>query len=1488
MKKHFLSIIMAAAMVLSLLPASALAVGAEANVAEVNGTGYPTLQAAFDNAQDGDTIKLLADVTLDPLYAMDEEEVEDAPIRSVITVTSDITLDLDSHEISWDSKKIPGENEPEIWYTLCFFVVSGADVKITGNGNGTIDVEAGNNNSYGINITNNGSVTVENGTYTGATTAIQVQEGSLTILGGTFEQAETIAGQAPGYAKYVINCIDANFKNGTARIYVKGGTFCFDPDGKPENSDVTYVPVDYESNANEEDGTWTVTAKGSIGVDKPSSGNISDGTVDATVGGVTVPSDSSNQVVVDAAVENASDVTTANVTVGGDALTAVKEAANVSSLAIKTNVGTLTISDAALDTIITKATDGSSVADVTLSIAVDSEKTTDNSVTYDFTATDARGVEVFDQTASEDAIITVTVDAPEGAAVGENVYIYYIDGDTRTLEATRAVAEGGTVTWDVTHFSSREITKDMDEATYTNSKGNEVTGTLAEAVENAKENTTITLNRDVTLTAPVDVAKQVTLDLNGHQITNAAEGGYTADYLVSVKRGGDLTIEDNSSEENGAIITSGTIPCGVKMTILGENDDRTAAKLTVDGGTIQGETYGIAGNGTRHNTEITINDGIIRAESDDGTGIYHPQDGSLTVNGGSITGNTGIEIRSGSLTVTGGTITGGNEEPAVVTNGDGTTTSNTGIAIAQHTTEKPITVSITGGEISGSAAVYESNPQKNDGTAAVSVTIEDVTLNGDLNSSGFGTVTVDNTTIDGDVDKAGTGSMSVIESTITGNVTKKETDSGSLGFVKSTIEGENAPAADANGVTYVDTTVNGKDRDTVLTGKVAMIGGTTYGTLAEAIDDATDGQTIVLLAPITNDNYGTADTTKGNTMLYVDKSVTIAGNGKSITLTIPTDFGNDDQAIGVAEGKTLTLNGVTLTVTGGEEDKRGDGFDVWANATLEITNGSNVTLNGLRSAFTMQGGDSTKLVVENSTVTANNIHGNFSNGGALTFDNATVDINGCDSYGISANTITTTGNTTITADNVAYSAIYGYTEITFNEGTQVTVTNCTPTPYFSEGNYGDATAPIQMKVKHTSGSTENNKTEEALTTPATLTVSKGATVTVSGSETGIYLPSNVTYTNNGTVNATVVTAEVTGNTYNIIYTVNGQTYYTVTAKAVSGTITYPAPADPTDLGSYRFDGWDYGNVTVSGPDASGNVTITVDSPAPTNNTYTFAADLTYTGGSSGGSTRYAVTVPSNVSNGTVTVSPSRASYNQTVTITVTPDEGYELSSLTVTDRNGSTISLTKVSDTRYTFTMPRSAVTISASFAEEQLVSSLPFTDVSVDDWFYDMVEYVYDNGIMTGTSGTTFEPNATLTRAMMATVLWAMEGNPTSGSGSYTDVSSGDWYYNAVRWATSAGVVNGVGDNTFAPNDPLTREQMAVMLYAYAVYKGYDTAASTAAESFSDSGEISGWALTAMNWAVDNGLLGGKPGNLLDPTGSATRAEIATILRNFCENIVK
>ena len=346
----------------------------------------------------------------------------------------------------------------------------------------------------------------------------------------------------------------------------------------------------------------------------------------------------------------------------------------------------------------------------------------------------------------------------------------------------------------------------------------------------------------------------------------------------------------------------------------------------------------------------------------------------------------------------------------------------------------------------------------------------------------------------------------------------------------------------------------------------------------------------------------------------------------------------------------------------------------------------------------------------------------------------------------------------------------------------------------------------------------------------------------------------------------------------------------VDAAPNGGTITIPLTAIlPTEGLSATISGSSNKSVTVKN-ETSNEVTVNINGNSQTlagnGGTYSF----TYTAPNGGsGTTRYTVTVSDSIVNGDITVSPGRASYNQTVTITVSPDEGHELAALVATDRNGSALTITPQGDNRYTFKMPRSAVTVEASF---QLLApwSSPYADVNTGDWFYGAVEYVVESGLMTGTSATTFEPDATLTRAMMATVLWAMEGGPVVNYAmAYTDVDSDDWFAEAVRWATSEGVVNGVGDNAYAPNDPLTREQMAVMLYAYAVYKGYDTTqGGMAIREFGDYEAVSDWAATAMDWAVNAGLLGGKPGNLLDPAGSATRAEIATILRNFCENIVK
>ena len=167
--------------------------------------------------------------------------------------------------------------------------------------------------------------------------------------------------------------------------------------------------------------------------------------------------------------------------------------------------------------------------------------------------------------------------------------------------------------------------------------------------------------------------------------------------------------------------------------------------------------------------------------------------------------------------------------------------------------------------------------------------------------------------------------------------------------------------------------------------------------------------------------------------------------------------------------------------------------------------------------------------------------------------------------------------------------------------------------------------------------------------------------------------------------------------------------------------------------------------------------------------------------------------------------------------------------------------------------------------------------------WYYDAVSYVYEHGLMTGTSGTAFAPDANLTRAMMATVLWAMEGSPVVNYAmTYTDVSGGAWYAEAVRWATSEGVVSGVGDNRFDPDAPITREQMAVMLYAYARTQGYGVSGRADLSRYTDAAAIGSWAETALEWAVAEGLISGTSDTTLSPQGQATRAQVATILRNF------
>ena len=178
--------------------------------------------------------------------------------------------------------------------------------------------------------------------------------------------------------------------------------------------------------------------------------------------------------------------------------------------------------------------------------------------------------------------------------------------------------------------------------------------------------------------------------------------------------------------------------------------------------------------------------------------------------------------------------------------------------------------------------------------------------------------------------------------------------------------------------------------------------------------------------------------------------------------------------------------------------------------------------------------------------------------------------------------------------------------------------------------------------------------------------------------------------------------------------------------------------------------------------------------------------------------------------------------------------------------------------------------------------AALPFSDVNADDWFFDVVCYVYDKGLMTGTSDREFSPNLTTTRGMIVSILNRLEGGPIAESAGFTDVADGDWYADAVNWAASEGIVAGYEDNTFRPNDPITREQLAAMLMNYAAWKGEDVSARADLSGYNDAASVSSWAAETVQWAVADGLISGMPGNLLEPQGSATRAQVAAILQRF------
>ena len=270
-------------------------------------------------------------------------------------------------------------------------------------------------------------------------------------------------------------------------------------------------------------------------------------------------------------------------------------------------------------------------------------------------------------------------------------------------------------------------------------------------------------------------------------------------------------------------------------------------------------------------------------------------------------------------------------------------------------------------------------------------------------------------------------------------------------------------------------------------------------------------------------------------------------------------------------------------------------------------------------------------------------------------------------------------------------------------------------------------------------------------------------------------------------------------------------------------------------------------------------------------------------GGGDGVTRYPVQAAPGTSGGSVQFGTTHAAPGETVSFTTTPNPGYILNSLAVTDSTGRGVAVSGLGGGKWSFVMPASAVTISVAFAPAQ-PAFLPFRDVAQGEWFRDAVSYVYTARLMNGTSPDLFSPWETTTRGMIVTILYRYDGSPAAGMTSFPDVPPGEYYAAPVSWAAASGVVKGYETGLFEPQNPITREQMAAILYRYAQQKGLDVSGRADLSVYADAGQVSPYAKDAMAWAVHTQLITGVDSRTLQPGGSAVRAHVATILMRFCQ----
>lgn len=650
-------------------------------------------------------------------------------------------------------------------------------------------------------------------------------------------------------------------------------------------------------------------------------------------------------------------------------------------------------------------------------------------------------------------------------------------------------------------------------------------------------------------------------------------------------------------------------------------------------------------------------------------------------------------------------------------------------------------------------------------------------------------------------------------------------------------------------------TISGGAFEAEVTNNGEITGGTFSGSVVREVPDGT-----TFLAALADPNVTTiklikeditVNATENVKELTIDRAITLVNSSRaSLHLNLPLTITKDgaltldglEGVVSLNPHKGMVVNG-SLTV--------GAGCEVGDQSFLTINQGGTVTtqpagentISGLLSlgknaALTVDG-----TLVNNGRLSVSdmeNLKKAASIGGDLILDDITItedytlDMKGC----------------TLTIGHITFLDA----NLTVRNASKVDATSVK----LSGGSYYCPVTGGNAEGIITGGSFYGPVTVESISNGTPAYISGG---TFYGGISGMYMISGGTFYN-GSFQEGFGLPEAGGieSGCKVVTYKNGEDVYAV--QVVNGKAS--APDTPVKSG-YRFAGW-----------YSGDAKWNFDTPVTENLTLTAKWEKIHTSAPS--APRYDVAV-SDGAHGSVSVSPKSASKGSTVTVTVTPDKGYALETLTVTDKNGNALDLTDKGGGKYTFTMSSGPVTVAATFMDDNTMLNF-FVDVPAGAYYYDAVLWAAEGGIVTGTDAVHFSPDASCTRAQLVTLLWRAAGSPAVNYAmNFTDVDSGAYYAEAVRWAASEKIVEGTTAETFAPDAAVTRAQVVTMLYRFAKAQGMDTTqGGMAIREFDGFDAVPAYALEAMDWAVNAGVLKGDNNRLL-PQDNCTRAQIVTML---------